>query len=158
MAGFTYSEVGATRGRLPDGYHHVRASRVLGAGDEVFDQAVERLMSWDMQRGSGIRVEATSPKAIEGAEVVMRWLGQRIPCQVVYAVDEPDRQGFAYGTLRGHPECGEERFLIERDRGTGEVRAVVTGFSKPGSLRTRLIGPFGRLIQRAMTNRYLDAL
>lgn len=36
------------------------------------------------------------------------------PCQVVYVLDEPDRQGFAYGTLPGQPESGEEAFVIER--------------------------------------------
>lgn len=29
-------------------------------------------------------------------------------------IDEPDRQGFAYGTLPGHPESGIEQFTLTR--------------------------------------------
>ena len=39
--------------------------------------------------------------------------------RVVYLVDEDGpvpRFGFAYGTLPGHAESGEERFLVEWDR------------------------------------------
>lgn len=36
----------------------------------------------------------------------------RAPCRVVYTVTESRRRGFAYGTLPGHPECGEEAFVI----------------------------------------------
>ncbi|MGC4006661.1 MAG: DUF1990 domain-containing protein [Pirellulales bacterium] len=35
-------------------------------------------------------------------------------CRVVAVIDEPDRYGFSYGTLQGHAEQGEARFLIER--------------------------------------------
>ena len=38
----------------------------------------------------------------------------REPIEVVAVVDEPDRQGFAYGTLTGHPLRGEEAFIVER--------------------------------------------
>jgi uncharacterized protein (UPF0548 family) len=38
----------------------------------------------------------------------------RAPCRIVYVIDEPDRRGFAYGTLPGHPERGEEAFIISR--------------------------------------------
>ncbi|MBC7595851.1 MAG: DUF1990 domain-containing protein [Kineosporiaceae bacterium] len=158
MTDFNYREVGATRGALPPGYYHLHASHVLGSGDEVFGRAVNRLMSWDMHRGAGLKVEARSARVIEGAEVVMHWLGQRIPCRVVYVVDEPDRRGFAYGTLAGHPECGEESFVIDRDAHTGVVTATVIAFSKPGRLSAKLLGPLGRALQKWMTSRYLDAL
>lgn len=155
---FNYSEIGATRGVLPHGYHHLNRSRVLGTGDQVFDRAVDRLMSWDMHRRAGLHVVADCPRVAEGGGVVMRWLGHRIPCRVVYVVDEPDRQGFAYGTLTGHPECGEESFVIGRDPLSGVVTATVIAFSKPGRLSTKLIGPLGRLLQKWMTRRYLGAL
>jgi hypothetical protein len=35
------------------------------------------------------------------------------PCRIVAVVDEPLRFGFAYGTLPGHPESGEEAFIID---------------------------------------------
>jgi uncharacterized protein (UPF0548 family) len=37
-------------------------------------------------------------------------------CRGVSVVSEPDKFGFAYGTLPGHPELGEEAFTVERRR------------------------------------------
>jgi uncharacterized protein (UPF0548 family) len=157
VADLTYSEVGATaREPLPAGYHHVRVARSLGVVD--FDAVSEALMTWQMQERSGVRRVTGPPRATLGADVTFRFLGQKVPCRVVDVVDEPDRRGFAYGTLPGHPETGEERFAVERDPATGEVTAVVTAFSNPALWRTRLAGPLGRLLQRTMTQRYLKAL
>lgn len=80
----------------------------------------------------------------------------RIPCRVAYVVEEPDRVGFAYGTLPGHPECGEEFFAVER-RGGGATM-VVRAFSKPATLLARVGGPVTRRVQSVMTDRYLRAL
>jgi uncharacterized protein (UPF0548 family) len=156
-ADFTYPEVGATAGELPAGYHHVHASAVIGHGAGDFDAASAALMSWDVHRRSGIKV-LTAPPVEVGADVELRWLGQRIPCRVVDVVDERRRRGFAYGTLSGHPEQGEERFIVSLDPVTDDVTAAITAFSRPGSWATRLAGPIGRRLQRWMTRRYLEAL
>ena len=71
-------------------------------------------------------------------------------------MDEPDRYGFAYGTLPGHPERGEEAFVVERDK-TGAVFKIIV-FSRPAELLARLGGPVTRRIQRTATKRYLDGL
>ncbi|NIL65051.1 DUF1990 domain-containing protein [Salinispora arenicola] len=76
---------------------------------------------------------------------------------VLLAINEDDRAGFAYGTLPGHPECGEEAFLVRRD-GMGQVYFEVRAFSRPGSLIARIAGPVGRLAQDVMTRRYLGAM
>ena len=56
-----------------------------------------------------------------GERVVSRIApGIATPCRVVYVIDEPSRRGFAYGTLPGHPESGEEAFIVEIDE-TDEV-------------------------------------
>ena len=78
-------------------------------------------------------------------------------CRVVYVVDEPSRKGFAYGTLPGHPECGEESFIVSIDEG-GSVRFDVTAFSRNARWFARLGGPLTGLVQRAVTWRYLDAV
>jgi uncharacterized protein (UPF0548 family) len=157
MSDLTYREVGATAHEpLPAGYHHVRVARSLGVAD--FDAAAEALMTWQMQERSGVRRVSGPPRATRGADVTFRFLGQRVPCRVVDVVDEPDRRGFAYGTLPGHPETGEERFVVERDPATGEVTVIVTAFSNPALWRTKLAGPLGRLLQRTMTRRYVKAL
>ena len=157
MGDLTYAEVGASgREPLPAGYHHVRASRSLGLVD--FDAVAEALMTWQMQERSGVRRIGGPPRATLGADVTFRFLVQKVPCRVVDIVDEPNRRGFAYGTLPGHPETGEERFTVEREPTTGEVTATVVAFSNPALWRTKLAGPLGRLLQRTMTQRYLRAL
>jgi uncharacterized protein (UPF0548 family) len=157
MGELTYAEVGATsREPLPEGSHHVRESRSLGVVD--LDAVSEILMTWKVQERSGVRRVAGPERVALGADVTFRFLFQTIPCRVVEVVDEPDRRGFAYGTLPGHPETGEERFVVERDPSTGEVTAMITAFSNPGTWRTRLAGPVARALQRWMTQRYLKAL
>ena len=37
----------------------------------------------------------------------------KAPARVVYVINEKKRKGFAYGTLAGHPEPGEESFVVE---------------------------------------------
>ena len=61
-----------------------------------------------------------------------RRLAVSAPVRVVYVVDEPRRRGFAYGTLPGHPESGEEAFVVELQE-DDEVTFTVTAFSRPAS-------------------------
>ena len=79
------------------------------------------------------------------------------PCRVVYVVDEPTTAGFAYGTLPGHPERGEEAFLIQRDT-SGDVDLTVTAFSRPATALLEIVAPASRLVRAAITERYVHAL
>jgi len=81
----------------------------------------------------------------------------RAACRVVYTVNESARQGFAYGTLPGHPESGEEVFIIEHRDDDGVV-FTITAFSRPATAATRAAGPVGRRVQQYITSRYLGAL
>ncbi|MFY0407716.1 DUF1990 family protein [Solicola sp. PLA-1-18] len=161
MPDVTYPEVGATAGDLPTGYHHVRAERVVGHGREHFERAADDLLSGEVQRRAGTTVRLSQVPLREGTHVQMRLrlgpLGFDAPCLVVWAERTPDRCGFAYGTLPGHPERGEERFEL-RLAPSGEVTFVITVFSTPARWFTRLGGPVGRLVQGRMTRRYLGAL
>jgi uncharacterized protein (UPF0548 family) len=76
---------------------------------------------------------------------------------VVYVVDEPDRQGFAYGTLPGHPETGEEAFVIHTHV-DGGVYLDLQAFSRPATLLARAGDPLTRLMQQLVTDRYVRAL
>jgi uncharacterized protein (UPF0548 family) len=154
----TYREVGATAGPLPDGYHHVRKSAVIGHGRPRFDDAAAKVMRWGMLRGAGVRVDATSEVATVGSEVLVGLGPVRAPCRVVYVVDEPDRRGFAYGTLPGHPESGEELFAVRFDPATGDVHAEVVAFSRHATWWSKLGSPVTALMQRVITSRYLTAL
>lgn len=160
-SGLTYPEVGATLGDvLPAGYDHVRRSAVIGRGGADFERATAALMSWQVQRRSGLTVRESTYVALD--EVV--WMGAGagplrvgFRCRVVAVVDEERRKGFAYGTLPGHPESGEEAFiLVLRDDDAVELHVVA--FSRPTQWWSRIIGPVGSLVQRWMTGRYLKAL
>ncbi len=153
--GFTYTAVGATASLPPAGYvvDHTRIK--LGEGEEVFMKAKAALGRWEQFRLGW--VELWSPETpIETGEVVaviarnvgLWWLNA---CRIVYVVDEEEpiqRYGFAYGTLPDHAETGEERFLVERDRVSGEVWYDILAFSRPHLLLTRLGYPFVRRVQK----------
>ncbi len=158
----TYSEVGRTRGGdAPAGYLHVTRSVVVGSGVDRFQEAATALCRWEMHRRAAVSVRPSSESVVDGAVAVLR-LGRRsigvdAPVRVVYVVEEDRRRGFAYGTLPGHPESGEEAFLVEL---ADDERVVLTisAFSRPASRLARLGGPMSRWIQRRVTNRYLRAV
>ena len=155
---FTYREVGATAGALPDGYHHVRESAVIGHGRDRFLSAATRVMRWGMLRGAGLAVRASSEVAEVGSVVIVRLGPVAAPSRVVYIVDDDNERGFAYGTLRGHAESGEERFSVRYDPLTGEVFAEVTAFSRHATWWSRAVGPLTSLLQRVVTRRYLSSV
>ena len=111
-----------------------------------------------MQRGSGLRVQASSEVVVVDAIVVVRMGFLPAPCRVVYVIDEPDIRGFGYGTLPGHPERGEERFAVRRDPATSAVFAEVTAFSRPAAWWSKAGGPVVRVAQRVIAQRYLRAV
>ena len=86
---FSYAEVGATRGALPEGYHHVRESARIGHGRSRFEEAGAAVLRWGMLRGAGARVRATTDVAEVGAEVIVGLGPVQAPCRVVYVLDEP---------------------------------------------------------------------
>lgn len=161
MADLTYVEVGATAGELPAGYRHLRASCVIGHGRDVFERAADDLLAGVVQRRAGADVRMLEVPLREGTRVLVRVrLGLvvfRVPCLVVWAERTASSCGFAYGTLPGHPERGEERFHLELTP-AGVVVFSIVAFSAPGRWYTRLGGPAVRLVQNRMTRRYLRAL
>jgi len=84
-------------------------------------------------------------------------LGIKFAVRVIYVVDEPGRRGFAYGTLPGHPERGEESWIVEQ-RDDGSVWITVRAFSRPASRRWWAVYPALRVMQEYYTRRYLRAL
>jgi uncharacterized protein (UPF0548 family) len=155
----TYDRPGATRDdTLPAGYDHLDLDEPVGHGEEAFERAVEGLMTWRMHQRAGLRlVSVTAGRAAPDVVVVVRAGPMRIPCRVVYTVDEPDRRGFGYGSLPGHPIRGEEAFTV-RLAADGEVRARIRAFSRPAALLPRLGGPLMPVVQRLAARRYLGAL
>ncbi|ETA71065.1 DUF1990 family protein [Actinospica robiniae] len=149
MAEFSYPEVGATRdgGPLPAGYKHVKYRAQVGRGRDAFEQASSMVLEWRMHAALHLRPRPERPRAEPGSRVQLALGPIRAQCAVVWALDEPRRRGFAYGTLPGHPECGEEAFLIEWDD-HDDVWLTITVFSTGAAWYTRAIGPLVPWFQR----------
>jgi uncharacterized protein (UPF0548 family) len=156
--GFTYPEVGATADRLPPGYHHVRESAIIGRGRARFESAASRVMAWGMLRGAGARVTPSSDIAEVGSVVIVGLGPVRAPCRVIYVIADENRRGFAYGTLPGHPESGEELFTVRYDPTTEDVYAEVTAFSRHARWWSRALAPVTTLLQRLMAKRYVTSV
>ncbi len=133
----------------------------IGHGAETFRRAAERLMTWQVHRDAGLRVQADHDRAVPGATVVLRIrLGPLVvtaPCEVVGVVAEETEQGFSYRTLPGHPEVGLEHFRVSLAM-DGGVRGVVHAESAAAGLLSRAGGPVTRLVQLRQTDRYLRAM
>lgn len=160
-ADLTYAEVGLSLATLPAGYNHVERTAIVGRGSERLDEAAGRVMTWGMHRGAGLSVRPSSESVVEGAVAVLglgwRSLSIKAPVRVMRVVDEPRRRGFAYGTLPGHPECGEESFVVEL-LDNDEVAMTIRSFSRAATVLARAGGPVNRAVQARITSRYLAAV
>jgi uncharacterized protein (UPF0548 family) len=155
---FTYAEVGATAKSPPAGYNidHTRAA--LGEGESVFRAARRGLEQWEQFRIGWLEVwpPRTPIRAGETVVVIARVFGiwSLNTARIVYVVDDSSesmtRFGFAYGTLPGHVEAGEERFLVEWDRSDNRVWYDILAFSRPRHPLTRL----GNFEVRRMQKRF----
>ncbi|HEY1176203.1 MAG TPA: DUF1990 domain-containing protein [Phytomonospora sp.] len=153
---FTYPYVGITREDRPDtppGYQRIDYAVDL---DVPFHLAAETLLSWEMHRRAGLRPETTAGRAAPGVEVVQHFGPIKAGCRVVWSVEMPGRVGFAYGTLPGHPERGEECFLL--DETEGGCRFRIFAISRPGRWYTVIGAPIARLAQVWMLRRYARAM
>jgi uncharacterized protein (UPF0548 family) len=135
-------------------------SRVIGHGPESFTLAKQRIMSWQMHRDAGVRVRVAGSAEVGVRVRLSVGVGPLlIPanCEVVAVVDAEDEAGFAYGTLPGHPERGEEAFLV-RLRDDGLVVGSIAAFSRPAPWGAALVSPLAQRAQRIMARRYLTAM
>lgn len=148
----------------PAGRRAYERTVLVGRGAECWSQARAALLSWGVKTRSGFAVEPASgsvPRVRDGADY---WLVASVgplrirePARVVAVVDRPDRCGFAYGTLEGHPVSGEEAFVLHRD-GDGVVRLTLRSVTGPGAGRWRLAFPGVLVAQRWYRRRYARAL
>ncbi|MEU9358751.1 DUF1990 domain-containing protein [Streptomyces sp. NPDC048301] len=162
MDALTYPEAGATRQHpLPDGYSHLHHRAAVGRGRAVFERAGTAVTEWGMHRAAGAGIEASAARAAPGVTVtVSAGIGRlrlSVPCAIVWTCYGNERTGFAYGTLPGHPERGEESFVVELAE-DGTVWFTVTAFSRPASWYARLAGPLVPVAQRWYARRLTAVL
>ncbi|HRI61209.1 MAG TPA: DUF1990 domain-containing protein, partial [Saprospiraceae bacterium] len=149
---FTYRQVGQTRtnDRVP-GFNNDFNFIELGRGEAVWQAAKAAVRQWKMFPGGWACIFPDDTPIREGEIVAMSaqvlglwWLNS---CRIVYVIDNEQQFGFAYGTLPGHAECGEELFMVEKTA-DGTVRYVLKAFSKPRFWLARLGYPIARMYQR----------
>ncbi len=166
---YSYAEVGTTRsGTHPRYFNSDSAEGVVGSGQRDFEQAKTALSAFHMFPAPWTEVfrEGHAIAAGQNVAVLIRHLGfwSLNPARIIYLIDEPARFGFAYGTLSGHAERGEELFVCAIDSDTGDVRYKITAFSRPASPLAMLGYPIARFFQErfrqesvAAVNRFVSA-
>lgn len=158
---FSYPSVGGTRGETPAGYTVDHNRALLGRGDHAYGRAVEAIRAWRMFDLGWVELRRiVEPLRVgQTVAVVARWAGIAFlnACRVVYLVDEPDRFGFAYGTLPEHAESGEERFTVER-LPDGAVWYDLLAFSRPNQVLAKLGYPISRSLQKRFARDSMAAM
>ena len=142
----------------PPGFVLDHTRTLLGQGPTTFERARAGLERWGQFQLGWLEAfpNDTPIRSGETVIVVARVFGMwwTNGARIVYTVDESGepvaRFGFAYGTLPDHVESGEERFLIEWDRNTDQVRYDILAFSRPRHFLTRI----GHRQARAMQKRF----
>ena len=149
---FSYSEIGQTHdGKTVAGYNNDFNYIELGRGETAWEAAKNAVHQWKMFPGGWAFVAPKNTPIQEGEVVAMAakvlgtwWLNS---CRIVYVLDNERQFGFAYGTLPGHAERGEELFLVEKDD-NGTVWYRLRAFSWPRHWLARLGYPVARMYQR----------
>jgi uncharacterized protein (UPF0548 family) len=134
-----------------NGYDYDDNCIFLGEGNATFAAAKQAIRQWAMFEGNWARIYSSKTPIQTGEIVIMCaylfgfwWLNAS---RIVYTVEEPQKFGFAYGTLQHHAESGEELFQVEMDD-AGKVWYRLRAFSKPRFWMARLTYPLARVFQR----------
>jgi uncharacterized protein (UPF0548 family) len=149
---YSYTEVGHSQHDVSvDGFDNDFNHCEIGRGEADWEAAKAAIRAWRMFPGGWACIHPTHTPIRVGETVAMSarvwgfwWLNA---CRIVYVIDEKNRFGFAYGTLPGHAECGEEIFMVERHE-DDSVHYVIKAFSRPRLWLARLGYPIARAQQR----------
>lgn len=167
----SYGAVGATRpGAVewtdaPVGFRRLETTRRVRGGEHGWPAVTDALLRWAVKTRSGFAVDGSRDPARVAHVGERHWVSAAFgpvtvtePVEVVDVIDSPDRVGFAYGTLEGHPVSGEEAFIVHRDA-AGEVRLTLRSLTRaaPGG-PWRYGFPALLVAQRVYRRRYGRAL
>lgn len=167
---FTYPEVGSTATSASfesiAGHYDVDRHRFsLGQGRDLFERARTSLLAWRQFEISWLELhgDKTQPKPDQVVATLTRFAGLWFlnPCRVVYAEsahDTPNETAFAYGTLPGHVEQGEERFALSFDPISDEVSYEILAFSRPAVPLSKLGYFWVRRLQKRFALSSAEAL
>ncbi|MBM4257249.1 MAG: DUF1990 domain-containing protein [Deltaproteobacteria bacterium] len=161
----SYKEVGATQHTLPSGYDIDHNRMLLGSGKGTFVRAQKALQHWEMFNLRWLSLhEPTAPIAVGTTVAVLArvwslWIMNA--CRIVYVIDEQGDTvtfGFAYGTLPGHAEQGEERFTVLWHHADDSVWYDILAFSRPHYRLARFGYLYVRHLQRRFARDSLQAM
>lgn len=164
----TYGPVGGTRlaqrrwGEPPVGFRALETTVYLGVGVSCWVSTSTAVLHWAVKTRSGFTVDGPAHGIRLGDRYWVRAgfgpVTVSEPVQVVGLVDTPTRRGFAYGTLEGHPVCGEEAFVVHRDE-AGQVWLTLRSLTRPSPQTPwRQLFPALLIAQRVYRRRYEKAL
>lgn len=173
------------------GWHTMRSQAICELGfvawdrcepNEVIAACGDWLLGGGVHKKAGVPLRYTGfAVAMEGkpAEEKLMAVGDRVevqlcfgqpggktaaifaPCEVLEAEIAATSATFVYGTLPGHPECGEERFHLQHistGPDSGFLVATVSAFSVADAWYTALGGPVARGVQKLFAGRYARAM
>jgi uncharacterized protein (UPF0548 family) len=149
---FSYAAVGCTKDEnRPARYALDHNRQLLGSGAAAFQRAKQAVRAWRMFPAPWTAIEPGDAPIESGTTVAVHvhvlglwWLNAT---RIVYTIDGSRTFGFAYGTLPGHAEMGEERFVVEwLDDDT--VWYDVLAYSRPRHILARLGYPLARYFQK----------
>jgi uncharacterized protein (UPF0548 family) len=163
---FSYKEVGASKEKIPADYPVNHRRIRLGTGVGTFIRSRKAIENWTMYRLNWTRVNP-SKAPITVSEVVCIVVDHGFcwslnPCRIIYVIEETggkiERYGFAFGTLPGHSEEGEERFVVERHGADDSVWFELLSFARPHHVLAKIGFPFVGLFQRKFAEDSANAM
>lgn len=159
---FSYSEVGSTAAELTENYTIDHNCCELGTGLEIFRAAKEAMDNWEMFNIGWVELCEKRPPIIAGQTIALQiehfGFYSLNATRIVYTIDEPNRYGFAYGTLTQHGEIGEERFTVDLDEQTNTVSYDILAMSRPSHILAKLGYPLTRYLQRRFAADSMQAM
>ncbi len=148
----SYAEIGISKSGSPDGYITDHNRIMIGNGRSDFERAKDAVRGWKMFDFSWVELCWPDVPIETGQNVAVLVRHFEIyslnAARIVYVIDEPNRFGFAYGTLTDHAESGEERFTVEFNPETNEVHYDLFAFSKLNHPFAKLASPLARMLQK----------
>ena len=152
---FSYAPTGFTRAPAPAGWEVDHNRVCLGQGQALFERAQAAVRAWKMfdlgwvwLRPHGVPLEPGQQVCVMARSLGLVAVNA---CRIVRTFDEVAAQdgqlhrfGFTYGTLPGHVERGEERFVVTWDPDSDEVWYDILAYSQPHHPFARLGKPWVR--------------
>jgi uncharacterized protein (UPF0548 family) len=160
----SYEPVGIAQSP-PSGYDLDEIAATIGHGAACFSRAKDALAAWKhFDLGWVQLIQHTSSIEVGSiAAVLVGHLGfwSLNGCRVVYALGDRrtgSRFGFAYGTLVGHAERGEELFEVSLEPESDNVIYRIRAVSRPSTLTVRVGYPIARRLQARFRRDSVEAM